>query len=688
MDKKFKDNLYALLKNDSRLWGEDGKELNQTLLKDLVDKFDEKVIESLLNNSETKKQFFAKIKDAYVFKPNDFKFFLDENKIDNSFTQYANKIGLNLNDKNGDDKVILNWPFKDCILEGGMTKEDAMDVYFVYDKKTGEWKEEKSKRKEIFFNEVLARDEIDRLEEPKVLCKWERFTANGKEKVQQIKRDSDGTIKENFVIKGNNLLALYSLEKQFTGKVGVVFIDPPYYFKNKKDSDAFGYNPNFKLSAWLTFMKNRIEVVSRLLRDDGIIFIQINDEGEAYLRILMDEVFHFNFLNKIIVKPNSDYGVAHEDFLYSVSENILAFSKVPVESREKYIYQKLTGDSKFFEQYKQLFTTMGDEEVFAELEEGKVGKIKILKHKNYNIESVPIEKRNVEFYKKNIEKIIRTSNSQGAFLQKIYKKIPEKGLFSVEYKPTKGPNAGKLFRYYILDRSTILWAKNIINGSDDLSKKVIITNLWTDISWEGIAKEGGVKLRNGKKPENLLKRILDISSKEGDIVLDYHAGSGTTCAVAHKMGRQWIGIEQLDYSENNPEARMKGVIAGDKTGISKDKDVDWKGGGDFIYVQLAKWNEEAKEKIINAKSFNELVNIFDELYERFFLNYNVRAKDFKEKIIKEQEFKNLDLLRQKEIFVKMLDLNQMYVNFSERNDKKYNLSKEDIALSEEFYKRK
>jgi adenine-specific DNA-methyltransferase len=193
-------------------------------------------------------------------------------------------------------------------------------------------------------------------------------------------------------------------------------------------------------------------------------------------------------------------------------------------------------------------------------------------------------------------------------------------------------------------------------------------------------------LRRGKKPENLLKRVVELASEEDDIVLDFFAGSGTTCAVAHKTGRRYLGVEQLDYGDNDCLKRLKNVVNGDKTGISKK--VDWQGGGDFVYVDLAKWNEEAKEKIVKAKSLGELDKLFDDLYERYFLNYNVKTKEFKEKIIKEEEFKKFSLNEQKNLFVKMLDMNQMYVNFSERNDKKYNLSKEDIALSEEFYNSK
>jgi len=167
MKTNFKTKLYDLLKKDSRLWDEEKKELNETLLKDLIDKLDEKLIELLLSDKETKEIFFIKAKDVFVFKQNELKFFIDENKLDNSYTQYKNEIGLRIGNKllSERDEVVLDWPFKDCVLEGGMTKEDQ-------------------KRNEIFFNEILAKDEIDRLFDPKALVNWKRYTAKGEEKVK------------------------------------------------------------------------------------------------------------------------------------------------------------------------------------------------------------------------------------------------------------------------------------------------------------------------------------------------------------------------------------------------------------------------------------------------------------------------------------------------------------------------
>ncbi|MDD2935339.1 MAG: site-specific DNA-methyltransferase [Candidatus Pacebacteria bacterium] len=682
---KLKQTLEKALKSEPTFFDSESGELNYTKIKDSADMIDEKLINLLADNKDLKAKFFTKIKDIYVFNIQDFKFFLDESKIDNSYTKYANKIGLS--DKNGllenVSDVVLDFPFKDCVLEGGQSTEEGADTYFEFSDKTGKYEEKNGKRNEIFFNQVLAQDEIDRLFDSKALVNWKRFTKDSKkdgEAVKEIKRDKTGLIQENLIIKGNNLLALHSLKSEFAGKIKLIYIDPPY----GKDADSF-YNDNFKRSTWLTFMKNRLEIAKDLLTKDGLIFIQIDEEQFAYLKVLADGIFD-KFVTLITAKTRSDYGVAQEDFLYTVTEHILVYANSKPVNYEKYITKKISEDSKFFSQYNQILANLGTEEKYKQIETGRVGKVSIYKHEGYQIKSIPKEKRNIEFYISNLDLIIRTSNSQGGFLQKIYKEIPEKGLYSVEYTPTKGSNKGEIFRYYILDRGTILWAKNLFNNSEELERNVILTNLWDDISWLGIANEGGVKLKNGKKPEALIKRIIETSTKNGDIVLDYHLGSGTSCAVAHKMNRQYIGIEQLDYEENDSVVRLKNVINGDNSGISKI--INWKGGGEFIYCELAKWNEQAKEEIQNAKDLPALVKLFDTLYERYFLNYNVKIKDFKDKIIKEENFKKLTLAQQKKMFLTMLDLNQMYVQESEMADKKYGISSEDQKLTKAFYSKK
>ncbi|MDO8639708.1 MAG: site-specific DNA-methyltransferase [bacterium] len=660
----FKNKLYALLKKDSRLWDEEKKEINETLLKDLIDRLDEKLLELLLSDKESKKEFFIKVKDVYVLKHNKLKFFIDENKLDNSYTQYQNKIGLRVGNKllSERDDVVLDWPFKDCILEGGMTKEDE-------------------KRNEIFFNEVLAKDEIDRLKDPKALVNWKRHTKKGEEKVGEIKRDKDGIIRENLIIKGNNLLALHSLKEQFTGKVKLIYIDPPY----NTGSDSFAYNDNFNHSSWLTFMKNRLEIAETLLDKNGVIFISINHIELAYVSILLDDIFGSeNKLPIITLKAGTTASYRSiNDCPVNVTEYVLAYSKSS-NFKPNPIYRE-TGYSEDYSHF------INNHE--KKSENWQLTKLTDLVHKKHGCDNWIEYKKKIggnwkrkrfeemeEFAFQNKNKVVSLNT-----LQKPSKKIQDvidqsqknrDKVFSVERE-------GAEPIYCFNGRTLAFFGSKFKEIDGEYVPAEILTNLWTDISFLGIGPEGGVTLENGKKPEYLLKTIIDLITEKNDIVLDYHAGSGTTLAVAHKTGRQYIGIEQLDYEGNNPETRLKNVVKGDQSGISKS--VDWQGGDDFIYLELAKWNEEAKEKIKKAKSLNELENLFDELYERYFLNYNVKTKEFKEKTLKEEGFKKLSLDQQKKLFVEMLDMNQMYVNFSEREDKKYNLSKEDVVLSEEFY---
>jgi len=656
MDAKFKNSLYKLLKKDSRLWDEEKKELNEILLKDLIDKLDEKLIELLFSNKEAKGKFFIKIKDVFFLKVNDFKFFIDENKVDNSYTQYQNQIGLRVGNKflSERDEVVLDWPFKDCVLEGGMTKEDQV-------------------RNEIFYNEILAKDEIDRLEDPKALVSWKRYTKKGEVKVGGFKRDIDGVIRENIIIKGNNLLALHSLKKQFIGRIKLIYIDPPYNIGN----DGFNYNDSFNHSTWLTFMKNRLEIARELLREDGVMIIQIDDNELAPLKLLADDVFKSapsgkdNFVQYVEIKAN--VGAANEyqnPFMPKNCEYLLVFAK----NYDKRIYKPEWIKSDIDTNYKY----------FVENPNNQPAKWKIVnvKEKFLEVNSEDELKDSDKMYNfifNNIHNIFRTISPKGpgSKLQEALKKS-EVNTWA-EYAREDGERVicykGELVRFYSKN------LKKNIDGELIISRE--LGSLWVDISWTGIANEGGVKLKKGKKPEKLLRRIIEMNTEPRDIIMDYHLGSGTTCAVAHKMGRQYIGVEQLDYNENDSVVRLKNVIQGDQTGVSKA--VGWKGGEDFVYVELSKWNEEAKEKIMKSRNLEDLVKLFGELYEKYFLNYNVDIKEFKEKIIKGDEFKKLSLDKQKVLFCQTLDLNQLYVNFSERDDKKYNLSKEDITLSEEFY---
>ena len=322
----FKEILITLLKNDARLVDEQD-DLRENLVHEYANELDPQLIELLLNDSQTRERFFLKIKDVYVFKQNDFRFFLDENKLDNSYTQFENKIGLSFGSRllRETSDVVLNFPYKDCILEGGQSTEEGNDIYFEFDVKEGDYVEKKAKRKEVFFNQILARDEIDRLLEPKAFTNIKRFTKDGEEKLKGFTRDENGTIKDNLIIKGNNLLALHCLKKEFRGKVKLIYIDPPYYFIKDKKDETFVYNSNFKFSSWLTFIQNRLVESRELLREDGIIFISISIDGHAYLKILTDEVFgKNNFLGDIIWQTATDNNPSQ---VKNEHEYILAFAK-------------------------------------------------------------------------------------------------------------------------------------------------------------------------------------------------------------------------------------------------------------------------------------------------------------------------------------------------------------------------
>ncbi|BFT95177.1 DNA methyltransferase [Minisyncoccus archaeophilus] len=564
---------------------------------------------------------------------------------------------------------MLDFPFKDCVLEGGQSTEEGIDTYFEFSDKTGKYEGKNGKRNEVFFNQVLAHDEIDRLYDRKALVNWKRFTKDSKkegETLKEIKRDKTGLIQENLIIKGNNLLALHSLKSEFAGKIKLIYIDPPYYFNGAKADDAFAYNSNFKLSTWLTFMKNRLDVAKQLLKDDGLIIVQISDDGYPYLKVMMDNKEMFgveNYNSTISVKVSSESGVkVNANKPVRVKEYLLMYAK-----KENFLYKKQFVLSDDFD---------SNYSYFVKNREDKPEKWMIL---------------NIKEAFKDIEKKEITPENLYKFQIKYKNQIFSVRDISSKLKEKFGNNPNQFIVIEKENKTTILWKKgevvffenkvNVVDGVESGTK--YLSDIWTDISWDGIANEGGVTLKGGKKPEKLLQRLLDMSTNEGDIILDYHLGSGTTCAVAHKMNRQYIGIEQLDYVENDSVVRLKNVINGDTSGISKT--VNWKGGGEFIYCELAKWNEQAKEEIQKIRDLTSLAKFFDVLYEKYFLNYNVRIKDFKEKIIKEDDFRKLSLEEQKRMFLTMLDLNQMYVNESEMEDKRFGVKKDDQLLTKEFY---
>ena len=567
----------------------DNGELKKWVVLNKAQNFDEELIGLLLDNADLKEKFFVNVKGTLVFNQNLFVQFLEQkNYLNDSYTQYKNKVGLTIDGKylKQRNEVALVWPFKDCILEGGQSREE-------------------DKREEIFFNEILAQDEITQLLEPKVLTNAKRIDKDGEKPLDQFNRNDKGTITDNLIIKGNNLLALHTLKKEFAGKVKLIYIDPPYNTGN----DGFNYNDSFNHSSWLTFMKNRLEVARDLLSNDGSIYVNIDYNEAHYLKILMDEVFgRENFRSEIIWRMGflSGYKTAAKKFIRN-HDTILFYSK-----SENYLFNKIYIENKDFA---PLLTNSEIKSAFKEF-------------------NFPENKIN-DF------------------------------AFFINHK-----NRGE--RYPLEDT----WN---CNKWDKLNSIAIDSS----VSRVEETMELDNKNFKGQKPESLIERIIRTSTNENDIVLDYHLGSGTTCAVAHKMGRQYIGIEQMDYIETIAVERLKKVIAGDQSGISKS--VNWQGGGEFVYFELKKYNQTFIEQIEVAKDTETLLQIWEQMKAKSFLNYNVDIKKQEEHI---EVFKTLTLKEQKQHLCEILDKNQLYVNLSSLNDADFACTEEEKRLNRDFYKMK
>ena len=679
MNTNIQTELTQALLSHEKVWANEEKTiLAKNILLDLVEKTDPTIIGLLLGNDELKRHFFVEVNGVLVFKLQDFRFFLDKHRINNSYTKYANRIGLTDGNRflKDNSDIVLDFPFKDCVLNGGQSTEEGEEIYFkrnnsqpasqpasqLYTKLT-------RKRQEIFFNQTLAFDEIDRLFDAKAFSKFFRYTANGKQAVGEIKRHSDGTPAENLIIKGNNLIALHSLAKQFKGKVKLIYIDVPFNTGN----DSFAYNDKFNRSTWLTFMKNRLEAAKNLLADDGVLFVHCDYNEDGYLRVLLDEIFtEDNFVANIAVRSNSISGnkTQHkEKTILKNKDTILVYKKSSLKINPQYTIKQ-----KWDTHYNAILIS----------EDGELKPKKLLKHLIENKILEPNEKitenswgnekfRN--FCVENMNFIYQIVNSISDSLKQ--ESLKQKD--TVIIKNNDGDNT-----YALNGKRLSTLNKTILNMNGKMELVQLLGDLWGDIDFQNTQNEGSISFPTGKKPEALLRRIIDMTTKEGDIVLDYHLGSGTTAAVAHKMNRQYIGIEQMDYIEMLAVERLKKVIDGEQGGISKA--VSWQGGGEFIYAELAPFNETAKQQILACENSDNIKTLFNELCERYFLKYNVSVNEFSQ-IINEPEFKSLPLDEQKQMVLEMLDLNQMYVSLSEMDDAQFSgcLNDDDKALSRAFY---
>lgn len=569
------DTVADLLLTNDKYKAEDGKLLKAVVYSDVM-AMNETLLTLLLSNEDVKETFFKDVQGTLVFDKQKFAWFMESKEfLPDSYTSYTNKIGLTHNGNfiSQTNDVVLDFPYKDCVLEGGQDKDDQ-------------------KRSEIFYNETIASDEISRMLAPKVFTNAKRYTAVGEKDLTgeldpntiHVEEEKGITLKDddNLIIKGNNLIALASLLKRYEGKVKCIYIDPPYNTKN----DSFNYNDSFNHSTWLTFMKNRLELARKLLREDGTIFVQCDDNEQAYLKVLMDSIFGRNNFQAEIVwvlegasgykSLVNNYVRGHESILFYSKSNYFNFNKIYLPYSEKQI--------------------------------------------------------------------------------KRFSKLDDSGR---RYKPIT-----KTRRLYL-----------------DEAKGVPLTDVWTDIaSFQTIVNSPERTGFDTQKPEKLIERIIETLTTTHDLVLDFHLGSGTTAAVAHKMGRRYIGVEQMDYIQDITVERLKKVLEGEQGGISKAQ--NWHGGGSFVYCEL---KEDANTLITTIQKATE--DTIESVKAAIYANERIVPYLTKQELADaDKDFENLTLEEKKQALIKLVDKNKLYVNASDMDDESYHVSDDDKKFTNSFYK--
>ena len=632
--------LETLLRMESTYCTEDGVLLKNAIVEAALALRPE-LIAKLLSHDGLKRNFFTEVEGVLVFDKVKFqKFVMNKRFLPDSYTSFKNKVGLTNED--GDflsesREVVLSWPYKDCVLEGGQTKEDV-------------------KRNEVFWNEILAPDEINRLTEPKVLTNFKRYDVDGEHEVDSISMD------DNLIIKGNNLLALHSLKRKYAGKVKLIYIDPPYYFTKHKESDSFNYNSNFRLSTWLTFMHNRLSVAKELLKNGGVILCHIKEDGVHWLKVLMEEIFKVeNFVETFIWK-NTDNPDSLSKKSRSSVEYILCY-EVNKDSSVQYLgKQTENGDAPLLNSGNSIHPlTFPAQTIRFNISDGiyecgMPDRVEIL---------TPIKVEN------GLNSNEATLKGEFKWSQQTLDEEIEKGTyflcktnkFSIRFQRKDGVYMApeKYFDEQYLSKAIG------VGSNEDASTHI---------------KQMGLEF-SYSKPESVVAFFIKSITVEKDIVIDFFLGSGTTAAVAHKMNRRYIGIDQMDYIEDTACNRLTKVIEGEQGGISKS--VNWQGGGSFVYCELAKANQQFADDIEHASSFEEFATIWKQMQETGFLSWKVNPKEINANA---DDFTTLAIEDQKRFLIECLDKNLLYIPYSEIDNAEFGISENDKKINNQFYQTK
>ena len=596
---------------------------------------DTTLLDLLASDQKIVKQFFKKSKNYLIFDKVKFqKFVLNKDFLPDSYTQFQINIGLSTEENyiKDDDRVVLNWPYKDCILEGGQDSEDA-------------------KRNEIFWNEMLAPDEITRLLTPKVLSGAQKFDEKGNKA-----KKFDLSENNNLIIKGNNLLAMHTLKSRYGSRVDVIYIDPPYYFEENKASDTFSYNSNFKLSTWLTFMKNRLEISKKLLSTKGVIFISTNDEGVYYLKMLCDEVFGYEkYITNFIWKKragggNDSEGVAMDHEYILCYGNVAGLKKLDFneEQLKKYEFEdaKLATHGPY--SLKNLHdSSLQDSKGLHHDIECPDGSILLGKDYQWKCNKNTFDERYED------DRIVFSQDKNGKW--------------RVQYKIYLYENKGQL----LYDENGRIIQKGIIpnamldsvasnsDGTKDLK------TLFPEVK----------KVFSYPKPVKLLKHLLKIVDNKNAIVLDFFAGSGTTAHATLDLNKEdggkriFVLIEQMDYVESLTVERMKRAI----------KHFGYDSG--FVYLELLELNQIYVSRIKKSTQKSQLLEIWQEMLEKAFLGF--RYSDSKR--VGAKTLGNLSVTDLKKFLLDTIDSNMLYVPLSEIEDSGYGVKQDTLDYNRQFF---
>ena len=640
------DTVAELLLTNNKYKAEDGKLLKAVVYNDVMEMSDD-LLTLLLSNERVKETFFKNVQGTLVFDKQKFAWFMESKEfLPDSYTAYTNKIGLthNCNFISQTNDVVLDFPYKDCVLEGGQDKDDQ-------------------KRSEIFYNETIASDEISRMLAPKVFTNAKRYTAVGEKDLTgeldpntiHVEEETGITLKDddNLIIKGNNLIALASLLKRYEGKVKCIYIDPPYYFNKNKEYDAFRYNSNFKKSTWLNFLKSRLEIAWKLLSEDGTLWLHVGEDGMHYIKIIMDEIFgEEHFIGTVPRKTRE--GKNDVPFNFSQDFDFIL------------IYTKATENMKILGRTIERNYIETPDFPGRPWRRGDIKQQKNSKERP-NSDFDMINPKTGKLYPVDHNSVWRvTKDTFQEWYQKGYIGFPD------DYDFMDG---GLPFRRSFKDEDEKKERASIF--SDFLLKDFV-----QQILGKGKTASNDVVANidfNYAKPESLLKSIIDTATNEKDIVLDFFVGSGTTAAVAHKMGRRYIGVEQMDYIQDITVERLKKVLEGEQGGISKAQ--NWHGGGSFVYCEL---KEDANTLINTIQNATE--DTIESVKAAIYADERIVPYLTKQELADaDKDFENLTLEEKKQALIKLVDKNKLYVNASDMDDESYQISDADKAFTKSFY---